>query len=136
MPDRILILDDELDMLALLETIITTKTPHEVTVTNNPLELEDLLAAQPFSLVLSDLKMLGRDGLEIIDLVRGVDETIPVVIITAYGSLEAAQEAIRRGAYDFITKPFRKEQVLITIERAIEFRNITLENIRLRRERD
>ena len=67
MPDRILILDDELDMLALLETIITTKTPHEVTVTNNPLELEDLLAAKPVSLVLSDLKMLGRDGLEIIE---------------------------------------------------------------------
>ena len=132
MPDRILILDDELDMLALLDTIITTKTPHEVTVTNNPLELEDLLAAKPVSLVLSDLKMLGRDGLEIIDLVRGVDETIPVVIITAYGSLEAAQEAIRRGAYDFITKPFRKEQVLLTIERAIEYRRVTQENSRLK----
>jgi DNA-binding NtrC family response regulator len=132
MPDRILILDDEVDMLSLLETIIKTKTPHDVSVTNNPLELEELLNGSPVSLVLSDLKMLGRDGLEIIDLVRRADETIPVIIITAYGSLDAAQEAIGRGAYDFITKPFRKEQVLITIERALEYRRITLENMRLK----
>jgi DNA-binding NtrC family response regulator len=132
MADRILILDDEVDMLALLETIIKAKTPHDVSVTNNPLELEELLNQSPVSLVLSDLKMLGRDGLEIIDLVRRADETIPVIIITAYGSLDAAQEAIGRGAYDFITKPFRKEQVLITIERALEYRRITKENLRLK----
>jgi DNA-binding NtrC family response regulator len=132
MPDRILVLDDEVDMLALLETIIKTRTPYEVSVTNNPLELEEILGGGPVSLVLSDLKMLGRDGLEIIDLVRRADETIPVIIITAYGSLDAAQEAIGRGAYDFITKPFRKEQVLITIERALEYRRITIENRRLK----
>jgi len=132
MPDRILILDDEVDMLSLLETIITSKTSHDVVTSNNPLELEDLLAANPCSLVISDLKMLGRDGLEIIDLVHRANETIPVVIITAYGSLETAQEAVRRGAYDFITKPFRKEQVLITIERALEWRRITLENLKLK----
>lgn len=132
MTEKLLILDDEVDMLTLLETIIRAKTPHDVVATNNPLEIEDLMAAHSFSLVISDLKMLGRDGLEVIDLVHRADATIPVIIITAYGSLESAQETVRHGAYDYITKPFRKEQVLITIERAMEWRRITLENLRLK----
>jgi DNA-binding NtrC family response regulator len=134
MIDKILILDDEVDMLTLLETIITTKTGHQIATSNNPLELEELMAANDFSLIITDLKMLGRDGLEVVELVHRKDETIPVVIITAYGSLESAQEAVRKGAYDYITKPFRKEQVLITIQRALEWRRITLENRRLRGE--
>ena len=132
MTEKLLILDDEVDMLTLLETIIRAKTPHDVVVTNNPLEIEELMAAHWFSLVISDLKMLGRDGLEVIDIVHRADATIPVVIITAYGSLESAQEVVRHGAYDYITKPFRKEQVLITIERALEWRRITLENLQLK----
>jgi len=132
MTEKLLILDDEVDMLTLLETIIRAKTPHDVVATNNPLEIEDLMATHSFSLVISDLKMLGRDGLEVIDIVHRADATIPVIIITAYGSLESAQEVVRHGAYDYITKPFRKEQVLITIERAMEWRRITLENLRLR----
>ena len=134
MPETILILDDELDMLTLLRTIIGSRTGHEVAASNNPLELEDLLEREAPSLVISDLKMLGRDGLEVIDVVHQRDPTLPVVIITAYGSLESAQEAVRRGAYDYITKPFRKEQVLITIDRALEWRRITLENRELRGE--
>jgi len=124
MGSKILILDDEVDMLQLLKTIITTKTDHDVATTNNPLELEDLMAENRFELVITDLKMLGRDGLEVIETAHRIDETVPVVIITAYGSLESAQEAIRKGAYDYITKPFRKEQVLIAIERALEWRRL------------
>ena len=132
MSERILILDDELDMLQLLQKIVTDKTEHEVITTNNPLELEDLMAAHAPSLVISDLKMLGRDGLEVIEAAHRIDATLPIVIITAYGSLESAEEAIRRGAYDYITKPFRKEQVLIAIERALEWRRLTVENRRLK----
>ncbi|MEW5984715.1 MAG: response regulator [Acidobacteriota bacterium] len=132
MGETILVLDDELDMLRLLETIITSRTGHSVVTTNNPLELEDLMAASPPSLVISDLKMLGRDGLEVIETAHRIDPTLPVVIITAYGSLESAEEAIRQGAYDYITKPFRKEQVLIAIERALEWRHLTRENLRLK----
>lgn len=132
MAEKILVLDDEVDMLLLLETIITSKTDHDVVTTNNPLELEELMARHTFSLVISDLKMLGRDGLEVVQKVHELDATVPVVIITAYGSLESAQEAIRKGAYDYITKPFRKEQVLIAIERALEWRRLILENRRLK----
>ncbi len=132
MGHTILILDDEVDMLRLLQTIISGRTAHEVITTNNPLELEDIMAARAPSLVISDLKMLGRDGLEVIETAHRIDPTLPVVIITAYGSLESAEEAIRQGAYDYITKPFRKEQVLIAIERALEWRRLTIENQRLK----
>ncbi len=121
---KILILDDEVDMLQLLKTILVRKTDHEILTTNNPLELEELMTEHQFGLIISDLKMLGRDGLEVIEAVHKIDESIPVVIITAYGSLESAQEAIRKGAYDYITKPFRKEQVLIAIDRALEWRRL------------
>lgn len=132
MKEKILILDDELDMLTLLQTIITGRTDHEVLVSNNPLELEELMATFRPDLVISDLKMLGRDGLEVIKLVHGIDETIPVVIITAYGSLESAQEAVAQGAYDYITKPFRKEEVLVSIRRALDLRRLKLENLSTR----
>jgi DNA-binding NtrC family response regulator len=132
MSATILILDDELDMLFLLKTIIGGRTPHHVVTTNNPLELEELMARHTPSLIISDLKMLGRDGLEVIDVAHRVDPGTPVVIITAYASVESAEEAIRRGAYDYITKPFRKEQVLITIGRALEWQRLASENRELR----
>jgi DNA-binding NtrC family response regulator len=132
MSDRILILDDELDMLLLLRTIISSRTGHEVITTNDPLELEDLMTTRLPTLIISDLKMLGRDGLEVIEVAHRLDPSIPVVIITAYGSLESAEEAVRRGAYDYITKPFRKEQVLIAIERALEWKRLSAENRRLK----
>jgi DNA-binding NtrC family response regulator len=132
MGETILVLDDEIDMLRLLQTIITGRTDHAVVTTNNPLELEELITANRPALIISDLKMLGRDGLEVIETAHRIDPVLPVVIITAYGSLESAEEAIRQGAYDYITKPFRKEQVLIAIERALEWRRLTLENLRLK----
>lgn len=132
MSASILILDDELDMLLLLRTIIGGKTSHEVVTTNNPLELEELMARHAPALIISDLKMLGRDGLEVLEAAHNIDPMVPVVIITAYGSLESAEEAIRRGAYDYITKPFRKERVLITIQRALDWRQLSIENRQLR----
>ncbi len=132
MSAKLLVLDDEVDMLALLETIITGRTEHKVVASNNPLELEDLMEQNAFDLVITDLKMLGRDGLEVMEKVHQKDSTIPVVIITAYGSLESAQEAVRQGAYDYIAKPFRKEQVLLAIERALEWRRMRIENLRLK----
>jgi DNA-binding NtrC family response regulator len=132
MSETILVLDDELDMLFLLKTIITGRTPHEVVTTNDPLELEELMAVHHPSLIISDLKMLGRDGLEVVEAAHRINPSTPVVIITAYGSVESAEEAIRRGAYDYITKPFRKEQVLIAIERALERQRLERENRDLR----
>ena len=127
MTTQILIVDDELDMLALLAMIITEKTDHKVTTTSNPLEVAKLVEEGAYDLVISDLKMPGMDGMELIEEITKMGKHIPVLIITAYGSIESAEEAVRKGAYDYITKPFRKEQILIAIKRALEWQKMKRE---------
>lgn len=125
---KILIIDDEPDMLKLLSMILREKTAYEVATTNNPVEAVELVKQGGFDLVISDLKMPGLDGMEIIDAVKKVDEDIPVIIITAFASVESASEAIQKGGFDFITKPFRKEQILFTIEKALKWLTVQREN--------
>jgi DNA-binding NtrC family response regulator len=122
MAEKILIVDDELDMLELLEMIIRDKTPYQVVTTNNPLEVSPLLTDRSFDLLVTDLRMPAMGGLELIREVKIVHPYLPVIVITAYGSSESAAEAVAAGAYDYITKPFRKEHILITINRALEWR--------------
>jgi len=124
---QILIVDDEVDMLALLAMIITEKTNHRATTTNNPLEVPKLIKEGAFDLLIADLKMPGMGGIELIDEVRKIDKSIPILIITAYGSIESAEEAIHKGAYDYLPKPFRKEQILIAINRALEWKEMKRE---------
>ena len=128
MAEKILIVDDEPDMLKLLSMIIREKTSYEVTTTNNPVEALDLAQKNPFDLVITDLKMPGLDGIELLDAVKQVDADIPIIIITAYSSVEAAAETIQKGGFDFITKPFRKEQILFTIDKAMKWLKVQREN--------
>jgi DNA-binding NtrC family response regulator len=132
MAEKVLIVDDEPDMLRLLSMIIKEKTPYEVTTTNNPLEALELAKKGSFDLLVADLKMPGLNGIELLESVKRFDEDIPTIIITAYGTVEAAVETMHKGAFDFITKPFRKEQILFTIERALKWVRIQKENKMLR----
>ncbi len=127
MSEKILIVDDEPNMLRLLKAIITGKTPYDVTTTNNPLEVTKLLQEDVFDLVVTDLKMPLLDGMDLIDVVKKFDPALPIIMITAYGTIETAEEAIRKGAYDYITKPFRQEAILITLKRALEWRRLQKE---------
>ena len=127
MPERILVVDDEPNMLRLLKTILMDKTGYEVTTTNNPLEVSKMLQEAHYDLVITDLKMPLVDGIDLIDIIRGIDTAMPIIMITAYGTIETAEEAIQKGAYDFITKPFRKETILITIKRALEWKRMQSE---------
>ncbi|OPX19793.1 MAG: response regulator, partial [Desulfobacca sp. 4484_104] len=121
MSERILVVDDEPNMLRLLKTVITDKTDYEVVTTNNSLEVTKLLQDEHFDLVITDLKMPLVDGMDVIEITKKADPNIPIIIITAYGTIETADEAVQKGAYDFITKPFRRETILITIKRALEW---------------
>lgn len=134
MAERILIVDDEIDMLELLELIITDRTDYEVTTTNNPLEVPELLKKNPYDLVITDLRMPDVDGIELIEMVKKIDDQLPFMIITAYGTIESAVEAMRKGAFDYITKPFRQEQILLTIEKVMKWRRLQKENIALKAE--
>jgi DNA-binding NtrC family response regulator len=124
MPERILVVDDEPNMLRLLKTILMDKTGYEVTTTNNPLEVSKLLQESHYDLVVTDLKMPLVDGIDLIGIVKNIEASMPIIVITAYGTIETAEEAIQKGAYDFITKPFRKETILITIKRALEWKRM------------
>lgn len=128
MAEKILIVDDEPDMLKLLSMILKDKTPYEVATTNNPLEALEMAKKGGFDLVISDLKMPGLDGIDLIGAIKQVDEDIPIIIITAYGTVESASEAMQKGGFDFITKPFRKEQILFTIDKAIKWLKVQKEN--------
>jgi DNA-binding NtrC family response regulator len=128
MAEKILIVDDEPDMLKLLNMILREKTSYNITTTNNPLEALEIAKQGGFDLVISDLKMPGLDGIELIDAIKKVDEDIPIIIMTAYGTVESATEAIQKGGFDFITKPFRKEQILCTIDKALKWLKVQREN--------
>ncbi|MBF0519131.1 MAG: response regulator [Nitrospirae bacterium] len=128
MAGKILIVDDEPDMLKLLTMIIKEKTSHDVTSTNNPLEALDIFKNNKFDLLITDLKMPGLDGIELLKAVRVIDQSIPVIMITAYAANGAADEAFVNVAFDFIIKPFRKEQVLFAIERALKWAEMEKEN--------
>ena len=133
MSQRILVIDDELDMLMLLRMIIEDNTDYEVETTNNPSEALKMVRENDYDVVISDLKMPGMDGLELCDEVREIDPDLPLIMITAYGSLETADEAMKKGVADFITKPFRKDAILFTIKRVLELGRVKKENIELRK---
>jgi len=127
MTQRILAVDDEVHMLRLLERVISEKTPYQVVTTNNPLEVPRLLEKEAFDLILTDLKMPGMDGLDILRLVKEQGRSEEVIILTAFGSLESAIEALTRDVFDYITKPFKKEQILFTVNKAMRWQSLKRE---------
>ena len=133
MKQEILAIDDEPHMLRLLERIITEKTNYGITTTHNSLEVPEILANRTFDVIISDLKMPGLDGLDILKYIRDNNRDEVVLIITAFGSLDSALEALSRGAFDYITKPFKKEQIIYTIGRAMDLQLCRREAARLGR---
>jgi len=134
MSEKILIVDDELDMRELLELIITDRTAYQVVTVSNPLLVPELLQGGGFDLLISDLRMPQMDGMELLEQVRKIDAQLPYIILTAYGTVDSAIEAMRKGALDYITKPFRQEQILLTVEKALKFRRLQKENQALKKE--
>jgi DNA-binding NtrC family response regulator len=124
---RILAVDDEVHMLRLLERIISEKTPYSIVTTNSSLEVPKLLEEGAFDLVLTDLKMPGIDGLDILRRVKEQGRGEEIVIITAFGSLETAIEALSNDVFDYITKPFKKEQILFTVNKAMRWQRLKRE---------
>jgi DNA-binding NtrC family response regulator len=133
MPKQILVIDDEPDMLMLLRMMIEENTDYEVQTTNNPSEGIKLFSEKDYDLAITDLKMPGLDGIELFDEFKSIKPDIPVVMITAYGSTETADEAMKMGIADFITKPFRKDNILFTLNRALELARVRKENIELKK---
>ena len=133
MKHRILIVDDERDMLTLLKRIITEKNEHDVIVQHNPQKAVEIIEQEPFDLVITDLKMPKMDGIALLEEAKRIQPSAAVIMMTAYATIETAVEATRKGAFDYITKPFRKERILLTIRRALDWQTLRRENVALRR---
>jgi DNA-binding NtrC family response regulator len=131
--ERILIVDDEEDMLEGLRRILNQHLPEmEVTTASRARQALRLVRQVPVDLILLDIRMPEIDGFELLESLRKEDPWLTVIMMTAYGSIEIAVEAMKRGAYDFITKPFNKEPLLRAVRKGLERNRLIRENRHLR----
>src|SRR4051812_2954344 len=127
----VLVVDDEEIMREILETLLT-REGYEVKLASSGEEGLDLARALPFDAALVDIMMPGINGIETLDELRRIDEDLAVIIITAYASIESAISAMKSGAFDYITKPFKNDEVLVIVGNAMERRRLVHENRNLR----
>jgi two-component system response regulator PilR (NtrC family) len=130
---HILVVDDEKSMREVL-TIMLEKEGYVVGEAASGEEALDLVRQNGFNVMLTDLKMPGMSGLELTERVRSLDPNVVVITMTAFASLESAVEALRLGAFDYITKPFRVEEITNSVRQALEQDRLRRENLHLRRE--
>ena len=129
MPAAILIVDDEKHTREGLE--LALEDDYDVYLAENPDEAFNLLEADKFDVVLTDLKMAGKSGMTVINRAIGMPNRPICIMMTAYGTVDLAVEAMKRGAYDFLTKPVNLEKLEILIARALEVRKTQDKNIEL-----
>ena len=129
---RILVVDDEKSMQEFLE-ILLRREGYDVAVCGSANEAILALESDDFDLVLSDIQMPGMTGLELLDHVKSASPDTLLVLITAYGTTESAVEAMKLGAYDYLTKPCSVDEIRLVVEKALEKRDLSSENVRLRR---
>ncbi len=130
---RILIVDDEQIVRESLTNWLKEESYQVEAAENGTLALEKIRQS-PFQVVLLDLKMPGMDGIQVLTELKKDFPDIEVIIMTAYGSVNTAVEAIKAGAYDYIVKPFDPEEVALLIKKILEHKNLILENILLRQQ--
>lgn len=129
---KILLVDDDRNLLRVLDYHLS-EAGFEVIPLSSPREALRRLDEGP-DLLVTDLRMPEMDGLELLRRVRGQRPELPVIVLTAYGSIDRAVEAIRNGAADFLSKPFEKEEILHAIHKALQLADLLEENRRLARE--
>jgi len=131
--ERILVVDDEELNRDLLQQILE-REGYQVAIAANGQEALALLRQEAFHVVLTDLKMPGMTGVEVIRELKMLAPFTMGIIHTAYGSVETAVEAMKAGAYDYVTKPVRRDELLVVIQRALEFQHLHHENVSLRKQ--
>ncbi len=131
--ERILVVDDEEQMRDLLAKVLERKG-YQVAVCSNGLEALASLEKEPADLVITDVRMPGLSGMEALKAVKELNADIVVLIMTAFGSIDQAVQAVKEGAYDYINKPFKIEEMLLTIEKALDERRLRHEVTALRQE--
>ena len=129
--DRILVADDEQSMREFLD-IMLEKEGYKVSLASNGEEVVKLIDNDLFDLVLLDIRMPKLDGISALKKIKAIAPETIVIMITAYASADTAIKAMKEGAYDYITKPFKVEEIKLVIKNALEKKNLQKENILLR----
>jgi len=130
---RILLIDDDLSLSTVIEHQLKGMG-FSVTSANSGAEGLKAFQSKSFDLVLLDLQMPDMSGMEVLRQIRSADAEIIVILITAYGTVESAVEACRKGANDYLTKPFAKEQLRFAMEKSLRIRELEKDNLRLHQE--
>ncbi len=131
--DTIIVVDDERAMTSMLAEVLEAEG-YSVLTANSGDEALALIRRAPPALVVSDLRMSGMNGHQLQSEIKRLCPDLPIVIITGFGSIETAVESMKRGAFDFITKPFSNNQLIVVVSRALEERQLRQEVRRLRGE--
>jgi DNA-binding NtrC family response regulator len=130
---KVLVVDDDVELGKLVVDIVRANG-YAATSISSPTHAMPLIEQQPFDLVITDVRMPGLDGIELIERIKAYDPRISIVAVTAFGSLDTAVRAVRAGAYDYLPKPFEPEDLAMRVERALERRAMKVELTRLRTE--
>lgn len=128
---RILLVDDEPSILSVLSTLLKGQG-FDVVPALGGAKAKTLLQEEAVDLMITDIRMEPVDGLELLNFAKSTRPDVAVMVVTAYGSVETAVEAMRLGAFDYVTKPFKVDELVITVQRALEYRRALHENERLR----
>ena len=130
---KVMVVDDErIKRISLGDAIAAHG--HDVAVFETAAKGLEALARKPFDVVITDLKMPEMDGISFLKRIKQISSSTYVILMTAYGTVDLAVEAMRQGAYDFIMKPFSNEEMLVRLNRIEEQFNLVTENIALKRE--
>ena len=133
MPTRILIVDDELSMREFI-SILLEREGYVTELAENAEIALNMLGPSSYDLIISDVNMPGLDGLSLLKMVKKTSPETAVLLITAFSTSEQAVEAMKCGAYDYISKPFKVEEIKVLVKNALEKRDLERENIRLKKE--
>ena len=127
----ILVVDDEEIMREILETLLT-REGYDVRLAASGDEGIEFAKTVQLDAAIVDVMMPGMDGLAVLDELKKVDDELPVLMVTAFASVESAIAAMKRGAFDYVTKPFKNDEVLVVVRNALERRQLRAENAALR----
>ena len=116
--ETILIVDDEKNYLVVLEALLGQEG-YETITANNGEDALNLVNESDLDLVITDMKMPSMGGMTLLEEAKKINPELPVIIMTAFGSIEMAVEAMKKGAYNYITKPFQNDELILTIKKAL-----------------
>ena len=128
---RVLLVDDEPSILSVLSTLLRAEGYEVVPILGGE-KAQETIKTEAFDLMISDIRMSPVDGMQLLKFARQEKPDMAVIMITAYGSVETAVEAMKEGAYDYVTKPFKVDELLITVQRALEYQRAIAENVTLK----